>query len=166
MQLTFAPKGILQIDDARIIFRNFAGRADKFNREGDRNFTLVIPSEEICEALVNDTNEHGVGWNVRIKPPREDGDEPFMTLKVKVKFNNRGPNVYLISGDKKVKLDEDSIDCLDDIYISNVRLDIRPYDDVVSGKPFRAAYLHGMEVTQDVTDRFAAGYGDDTPFDA
>jgi len=36
-------------------------------------------------------------------------------------------------------------------------MDIRPYDDVVNGKPFRAAYLASMEVTQDL-DRFAAEY--------
>ena len=36
-------------------------------------------------------------------------------------------------------------------------MDIRPYDDVVNGKPFRAAYLVSMEVVQDL-DRFAAEY--------
>ena len=46
---------------------------------------------------------------------------------------------------------------LDDINIASVRMDIRPYDDVVNGKPFRAAYLASMEVTQDL-DRFAAEY--------
>ena len=56
MELTFAPRGVLQIDDARIIFRNFRGEGGKFNKEGDRNFALIIPNEEMAEALQNDVN--------------------------------------------------------------------------------------------------------------
>ena len=79
MFITFAPKGILQIDDARIIFRNFSGEPSKFNRAGDRNFAVVIPEQDIADALIND------GWNVKIKPPREEGDTPFMYLPEKDK---------------------------------------------------------------------------------
>ena len=92
MELTFAPRGILQIDDARIIYRNFSGTASKYNREGDRNFSVVIPTQEMADELIK------AGWNVRIKPPREDGDEPFMYLPVKIKFIDRWPNCYLRSG--------------------------------------------------------------------
>ena len=163
MHVTFAPKGILQIDDARIIFRNFAGRADKFNHEGDRNFALIIPDEEIKDALVNDVNEYGIGWNVKIKPPREEGDTPFMYLKVNVKFNNRGPAIYLKSGGAMTRLDEETIACLDEVDIASVDLDIRPYDNEVGGKPFRAAYLHSMCVTQEV-DRFRTRFaGEEYP---
>lgn len=157
MHITFAPRGILQIDDATLIFKNFTGRGDKFNREGDKNFAIRIFDREDADRLVADTNRDGEGWNVKIKPPREEGDDPFMYLQVKVKFNDRGPRVILITGNKKVELDEESIACLDDIEIERVDLDIRPYDSVVSGKPFRAAYLEKMYVTQRV-DRFIERY--------
>lgn len=149
MKLTFAPRGILQIDDARIVYRNFSGRGDKFNREGDRNFSLVIPNTDIADALVEQ------GWNVKIKPPREEGDIPFMTLPVKIKFNDRGPRVYLQTGDNLVKLDEESISALDNVDILSVDMDIRPYDWEVSGKEGRTAYLQSLKVTQEI-DRFAA----------
>ena len=149
MELTFAPRGILQIDDASIAFRNFRGEGDKFNREGDRNFVLIIPTEDMADALVKE------GWNVKIKDPREEGDIPFMYLPVKVKFNDRGPNVYLQSGSNRVRLDEESISCLDNVDIISVDMDIRPYDWEVNGKTGRTAYLHSMRVTQEV-DRFAA----------
>lgn len=156
MHITFAPRGILQIDDARITYKNFEGRGDKFNREGDRNFSLIIPDEEIMSALVEDKNEHGVGWNVKIKPPREEGDDPFMHLKVKVKFTDFGPNIYLESNGNRVRLDEETVQCLDEMRLARVDLDIRPYDDVVQGKPFRSAYLQGMLAVQDTSgDRFA-----------
>ena len=148
MHLTFAPRGILQIDDARIIFRNFSGEPSKFNREGDRNFAVVIEDEEIADALVDD------GWNVKIRPLREEDDTPFMYLPVKVKFNERGPNAYLKTGRVMNRLDEDSICCLDDVDILCVDLDIRPYDWEVNGKQGRTAYLQSIKVTQRV-DRFA-----------
>lgn len=154
MNITFAPRGILQIDDARIVYRNFSGIGSKYNREGDRNFAVVIDSEEVKDALKAE------GWNVRIKAPRDEDDIPFMYLPVKVKFNDRGPAVYLKTGDRVNRLDEESINCLDNIDILGVDLDIRPYDWEVNGKTGRTAYLQSIHVTQDV-DRFAERYSRD-----
>lgn len=157
MKIEFGPRGIIDIDDARIIYRNFSGAGSKFNREGDRNFAVRITEQDIADALIED------GWNVRIKPPREEGDEPFMYLPVKVKYyeddrgRKHGPNAYLISGRARTELEEDTIGCLDDIDIRGVDLTIRPYDWEVNGKTGRAAYLHSIEVTQEI-DRFAARY--------
>ena len=151
MNITFAPRGILQIDDARIVYRNFSGTGSKYNREGERNFAVVIPDSDIADRLKND------GWNVRIKPPREEGDEPFMYLPVKVKFNDRGPAVYLVTGKKMNKLDEESVRCLDDIDIFSVDMDLRPYDWQVNGNTGRTAYLQSIKVTQRI-DRFAENY--------
>lgn len=148
MKITFAPRDILQIDEARIVYRNLSGRGDKYNREGDRNFAVLIPNEDIARELLDR------GWNVKIKPPREEGDEPFIFLPVKVKFNDRGPNVYLRTGRVQNRLDEESVCCLDNIDIASVDLDIRPFDWDVNGKTGRTAYLQSMRVTQNI-DRFA-----------
>ena len=151
MNITFAPRGILQIDDARIIFKNFEGRGDKYNREGDRNFSLLIEDPNTADALSEK------GWNVKIKDSNDPDDLPFMRLPVKVKFTDYGPNVYLITGDRRNELDEESIACLDNIDIESVSMDIRPYDWEVNGRTGRTAYLQSMEVIQRI-DRFAAKY--------
>ena len=142
---------ILEIEDARIIYRNFAGAGTKFNREGDRNFAVIVPNDEIKDLLVEN------GWNVKVKPPREEYDEPFMFLPVKVKFNSRGPGAYVVSGDSVTRLSEDTIDILDEIDILSVDMDIRPYDWEVNGKTGRSAYLQAINVTQNI-DRFGARY--------
>ena len=154
MKITFAPRNILQIDDAIIIYRNFAGEASQFNRAGDRNFSVLIEDEQIANEL------RDRGWNVKIKQAREEGDIPFMHLPVKVKFNDRGPSVYLVSGSNRVKLDEETIGMLDSIDILGVDLDIRPFDWEVNGKAGRAAYLQSICVTQDV-DRFAQRFNEE-----
>ena len=165
MELNFAPRGILQINDARITWKNFSGTGSPYNREGDRNFAVVIPDQEVCDALLNDKNKFGDAWNVKIKDGREEGDAPRMCLPVKVKFNERGPIIYLISGNSRTRLTEETVHRLDKIDIASVNLDIRPYDDIMkSGKHFRAAYLSAMEVYQDI-DRFTARYAEDEDFD-
>lgn len=151
MEVKFMKDGILQVSDARIIYRNFAGVGSKFNREGERNFSIVIPNQEIADELIAE------GWNVRIKPPREDFDEPFFHLPVKVKFNDRGPGVYVKSMDRIRRLNEETVGMIDEIDILSVDMDLRPYNWDVNGKTGRTAYLQSMEVTQNI-DRFGARY--------
>lgn len=162
MELTFAPRNILQIDDARIIHRNLRGEGSKYNREGDRNFAVIIPEQDMADALIEN------GWHVKIKPPREEGEEPFMYLPVKVKFNNRGPRVYLQTGAKKNRLEEDTVSLIDDIDIARVDLDIRAFDWTVNDKSGRTAYLQAMLVEQELdrfASRFEADEEDEVPFD-
>lgn len=151
MKLNFGPRGVLQIDDARITQKNFAGVRTDFNAEGKRNFLLVIPNEEIADALLNDKNKFGVAWNVKIKAPREEGDTPFIFMKVNVNFGGRkDPEIYVISGNSRRLLTEETVHTLDTMSISHVDLDIRPYDDDGRFGPFRSAYLQTMVVYQDV----------------
>lgn len=152
MELTFAPRDILQINDARIIYRNLRGEGSKFNREGDRNFAVVIPNQELADELIDR------GWNVKIKERIDE--EPFRYLPVKVKFSDRGPQVYLVSGNAHRELSEDMVSIVDEIDIRSVNLDVRPYDWEVNCKTGRTAYLQSMEVIQEI-DRFAARYAEE-----
>lgn len=167
MEITFITNPVngkrerVEINDAQLVFRNFSGTGSAYNREGDRNFAIVIPDQEICDALTNDLNQYGDGWKVKIKPPKGDGDQPFMFLPVKVKFNDRGPKIWVKSDSNSydpIELDEDSVNRLDRMDIVKVDLDIRPYDGQMrNGDTFRSAYLQAMEVTQR-SDRFADRY--------
>lgn len=154
MNVTFAPRNILQIDDARIIYRNFSGAPSKYNRKGDRNFAVIINDRVTADTLIEE------GWNVKIKPPRDEDDAPFMYLPVKVKFNDRGPHCYLVTNNRMNRLSEESIGRLDDIDIISVDMDIRPYDWDVNGKQGRTAYLQSIRVTQRI-DRFAAQFAEE-----
>lgn len=145
---------ILEIEDARIIYRNFSGVGSKFNREGDRNFAVIIPNEDIKDQLVE------AGWNVKIRDARDEFEDPFMFLPVKVKFNNRGPGAYVVSGDSVTRLTEDTIDMLDEIDIASVDMDLRPYDWEVNGNTGRTAYLQNINVIQNI-DRFGARYAEE-----
>lgn len=150
MNISFE-RGILQIEDARIIYRNFAGIGSKYNREGDRNFAVIIPNQEIADELIAD------GWAVKIKPPRDEDESPFMYLPVKVKFNNRGPAAYVKSGNSVQRLNKDTIGMLDEIDIQSVDMDLRAYDWEVNSKTGRSAYLQAINVIQNI-DRFGAQY--------
>lgn len=151
-------KEILELNDVRIVFRNFSGKPSPYNREGDRNFAVVIDDPEVAEALAND------GWNVKIKEPLEEGDKPFCFLTVKVKFNRDNPRlnptIYLVAGKKRLKLDEEMVGILDEIDIENVSMDIRPYNYDVNGKTGVSAYLLRIMVVQEM-DRFMIGFADE-----
>lgn len=158
MKINITRTGILEIEDARIVYRNFSGAKSQYNREGLKGFSVVIPNQEICDQLVE------AGWNVKIKPPRDEDDSPFMHLPVKVRFNGRGPAAYLVSGSNVTRLNEDTIGMIDDIDIASVDMDLRPYDWEVNGSTGRTAYLQAINVRQNI-DRFGARYAaEDMPF--
>lgn len=132
--------GTVQIDDARIIFRNFAGREGQYNREGDRNFGVVLPMD-IATAMEED------GWNIKYLRAREEGEEPTPWVQVSVSYKGRPPRVVMIThrGNPPVPvrttLSEELVELLDYADLSSVDLILNPYQWAVSGKTGVKAYL-------------------------
>lgn len=129
------------MEGVRIIFRNFSGKEGQYNREGDRNFAVLL-DEKIATAMAEDS------WNVKWLRPREgEEEEPQAYLPVSVNFKGRPPRIVLITSRGRTHLDEDSIEMLDWADIINVDLIIRPYEWTVNNKSGVKAYLQSLYVT-------------------
>lgn len=141
------------IEGARIGFRNFTGEEGKFNRKGDRNFCVFFDDNELAVQLEED------GWNMKWLDAREEGDQPQPYLQVSVAYNQIPPNVILITGQGKTRLDEETVNMLDWAEIENTDIIINPYNWEVNGKTGVKAYLRSMYVTIR-EDEFASKYYD------
>lgn len=141
----------LIIKNAKIRFRNFSGRPDEFTREGDRSFALVIDDENLANKLKED------GWNVRMRMPKNDGEDPWYHLKVKVKFGDFPPKIIEVTSRNRVPLNEETVGILDSAELKRVDVEISPYHWEVSGRSGITAYLKIMYATIE-EDPFAAEY--------
>lgn len=145
------PKTVL-MEGVRIIFRNFKGAEGMYNREGDRNFAVIL-DDDVAEDLVKD------GWNVKYLKARDEEDVEQPYLSVSVNFKGRPPRVVMISSRGSTDLDEESTEILDWVDIANVDLIVNPYTWSVNGKTGVKAYLKTLYVTID-EDELELKYND------
>lgn len=140
--------GQLTIENAQVLFRNFAGKEGMYNAEGDRNFCVLL-DDDLSEKLIKD------GWNVKTLKPRE-GDEdphpqPYLQVSVKYRGRNgntvRPPTIVMVTSKGRTALSEDECEILDWVDIANVDLIIRPFEWAVNGKSGVKAYLKSIYVT-------------------
>jgi hypothetical protein len=147
----------ISIENAKIHFRNFSGKAGKYNGEGSRNFCVFLETK-LAKMLEQD------GWNVRWLQPKDDQEDLQAYLQVAVKYGKIPPKIIMMSSNGKTILDEETIGVLDWAEIANVDLIIRPYNWVLSEgtrneKRGVKGYVKSMYVTI-AEDEFAKKYQD------
>lgn len=154
---TIPVPGDALLEDVKLVFRNFSGKGGEFNREGDRNFHMVLPLD-VAHQMKKD------GWNVKIKDPREEGDDPFCHIAVKVRYGGlRDPQIYMVTSRGKTLLDERSVSLLDfpQIEKADVFIHASHFKNAM-GDEFITAYAQKMYVTivEDELDKKYAGVED------
>lgn len=154
---------LLTIENAKIIFRNFSGKKSEFNRDGDRNFAVIIEDPQMAKSLTKD------GWNVKQLKQKDPDEVPPYYISVAVRYGTRPPKIYLVAGKKPTLMSEENVGTLDFAEIVNVDLTINPYHWEANGKQGVKAYLNTMYVTIE-DDPFRSKYDsiddidDDLPF--
>lgn len=146
----------LMIEDAKLLFTNFAGSPTRYNSEGGkREFSVALPLN-----LVEDLEKDG--WNVKYRKNADgefDPERPYLGVKVSYKF--RAPAIWLVTGGRKQLLNEDTVGTLDNITIKTADVVIHPSVYDVRGQQGISAYVKELYVVMDdESASFASKYAD------
>lgn len=193
-----ATKFNIRIEHGVLTFRNFAGAQKTYNDEGRRNFCVYLDGynrrgEEFTNQDMIPQYKYGSdwmspndliaalerdGWNVKWTKASEDGEYPARPyLKVNVKYNDQwpqfNPKILMVKSDGGLtNLDEDSIHQIDNMWIANADLIIKPnnYEErrgVVDGKVSADLKLMYVTPVEDVDeDEFDGKYAQKANSDA
>lgn len=151
----------LFIEKANICMVNFRGEERRsrktgeiVNAEGDRNFCVRLDPEKAKELKLE-------GWNVKSYFSSNNVDHKvpdFEYLPVSISFDPYPPSVYLVSGNKKIKLGEENIGELQGREFETIDLVINPYHWQRGNNSGVKAYLFKGWFTL-LLDRFDQKYG-------
>lgn len=137
------------IEGASFIYTtNFSGdpKRDKYG-SATRKANLVIPSIEQARDLIDE------GFNVKMTKPRDENDEEFVPryyVSIIVNYNSKWPpKIYLVNEETDdVLLDEESVCCIDDMWVESVNAVLNPYE----GQNGKSLYVKSLEVFQRIDD--------------
>lgn len=121
-------------------YRNFSGTETKFNKSGERKFSVFLPAD-VADELED------LGWYIKRKPPYREGEDPQNQLDVALAFEPYPPTVILETHDgARTYLNADNVGILDNTDIARADLEIRPYNWEVNGKTGTKAYVKELVV--------------------
>jgi hypothetical protein len=141
-------------------YKNFSGRKNEYNRVGWRTFCIILDDLDFANQLKED------GWNVKIRAPREDGDEPIYYLQLKLSFNTdesningmnfQNPIVKRISGGTILELTPETCGQLDDDDVEYIDVRIRPSHWEVRGDVGYTGYVKELyaTVSESLADKY------------
>ena len=113
---------VLVIPDTRVIFKNFSGKPDDYNRAGGVRSVNIELDPTLAKQLKAD------GWNVRMTKPSERYPVPVYHTSLKINYRSKWPpQVFMVSNGVKNLLDEHTVGSLDFLDIVTVGVEIHPY---------------------------------------
>lgn len=124
----------LVIENATIAFRNFAGKEDTYNREGDRNFAILLDEDRAAEM-------EQAGWNVKRLKPRDDEEYGTPYVQVAVSYKQKPPKIVVVTSKGMTAYTEDMVEMLDWVDIETADVRLTPYEWAINGKTGVKAYL-------------------------
>lgn len=130
----------LVIDNAKLKFHNFAGAQTEFNVKGNRNIDVILPDNDMAVEMSRK------GWNVKVRQPRGNEEEPYYTLNIKVNMDSKWPpRIIQVNRNKQIHYDADMLNGLDDLNITDIGLVINgsAWENERFGKGIKA-YLDQM----------------------
>lgn len=113
---------IENLSNRDIIYRNFSGRTSQFNKNGNLKFTIVI------DPVWADRLEKA-GWNIKRRPSRNDENEEFCTLEVRVRFDLSfaKPRIRQYTRSGCVDITEDNVGNFDNAEFETADIVLRQY---------------------------------------
>ena len=150
--------GEIAVENAVIIWTNFAGAPTKYDRNGGkRTFTLVLP-----EHMANELQDEG--WNIKFREPKDEDSDPLYFTEIAINLDARKPPQFTVftefAGKKRARpLRGDAIGELDNIDIESVDLviGVHRYD----GDKYTAkGYANVVNVIQAKDEYFGDKYAE------
>lgn len=140
----------ITIYNAKLMYRNFSGKATDYNAKGNRNFCIFLETG-LARQMEAD------GWTIKWLDPKDPDDAPQAMISVKVSFEKYPPAAVVISEGRQTRLSEETVDMLDWADIAECDVVLNPSNYTYRGVSGVKAYLKSLYATL-VVDELAKKY--------
>jgi hypothetical protein len=128
----------IRINNAELIWHNFAGRKELYYRAGYKNFTLIL-EPSMYEKLKSQ------GYNIHKSSFTGDSEDEIPYLNVAVS-NTESPEIFIITPDYKYSINVDKSFILDRICLKKMNCVIHPFQWTIRDRTGIKPYLKEIEV--------------------